>query len=110
MQQVIANELGVDINIIKMKSAMNVISPNATVTGGSFGSELNCAVSIFSTIAILYFVGPSVRQLHNYPKFYTVQVSTNSIGIIKNSVRVFKVLLEELSLFGELNKDDNIHK
>merc|ERR1719444_152033 len=46
VQQVIANELGVDINIIKMKSAMNVISPNATVTGGSFGSELNCAAAI----------------------------------------------------------------
>ena len=46
VQQVVASELGVDMDMIKIKPAMNVTSPNATVTGGSFGSELNCAVSI----------------------------------------------------------------
>eukprot|EP00088_Acartia_fossae_P062944 TRINITY_DN763_c0_g1_i1.p1 TRINITY_DN763_c0_g1~~TRINITY_DN763_c0_g1_i1.p1 ORF type:complete len:254 (+),score=89.87 TRINITY_DN763_c0_g1_i1:1-762(+) len=34
------------MDMIKIKPAMNVTSPNATVTGGSFGSELNCAAAI----------------------------------------------------------------
>lgn len=46
VHQVVASKLGVDMNIIKIKSAMNIVSPNATVTGGSFGSELNCAAAI----------------------------------------------------------------
>jgi len=46
VHQVIASELGVDMSLIKIKSALNIASPNATVTGGSFGSELNCAAAI----------------------------------------------------------------
>ena len=45
MHQVVAKELGVDMSIIKIKPTMNVTNPNGITTGGSIGSEMNCAVS-----------------------------------------------------------------
>ena len=56
VHQVIASELGVDMSLIKIKSALNIASPNATVTGGSFGSELNCAVSNIFDIMIQWIL------------------------------------------------------
>lgn len=41
----VAKELGVDMSIIKIKPTMNVTNPNGSTTGGSVGSEMNCAVS-----------------------------------------------------------------
>ena len=46
MHQVVAKELGVDMSIIKIKPTMNVTNPNGSTTGGSVGSEMNCAVRI----------------------------------------------------------------
>ena len=41
----VAKELGVEMNLIKIKPAISNINPNGFVTGGSWGSELSCAVS-----------------------------------------------------------------
>jgi xanthine dehydrogenase/oxidase len=42
--QTVAKELGVSMDIIVVKPADNVISPNNCVTGGSTTSELTCHV------------------------------------------------------------------
>ena len=41
----VAKELGVEMNLIKIKPAISNINPNGFVTGGSWGSELSCEVS-----------------------------------------------------------------
>ena len=45
VHQVVARELGVEMKMIKIKPTANITNPNGSITGGSFGSELNCAVS-----------------------------------------------------------------
>ena len=47
--QVIAKELGVPMEIIRVKSTSNLIGPNNSVTGGSMGSE--CCASVSSLIS-----------------------------------------------------------
>jgi xanthine dehydrogenase molybdopterin-binding subunit B len=48
--QVIARELGISMDLIKLKSSSALTSPNNSTTGGSMGSEMNCFVSIFSLL------------------------------------------------------------
>ena len=47
----VAKELGVEMNLIKIKPAISNINPNGFVTGGSWGSELSCEVS-FDTFGL----------------------------------------------------------
>jgi xanthine dehydrogenase molybdopterin-binding subunit B len=47
--QVVARELGISMELIKLKASSAITSPNNTTTGGSMGSEMNCFVS-FSRI------------------------------------------------------------
>jgi xanthine dehydrogenase molybdopterin-binding subunit B len=43
--QVVARELGISMELIKLKASSAITSPNNTTTGGSMGSEMNCFVS-----------------------------------------------------------------
>jgi hypothetical protein len=54
--QVVARELGISMELIKLKASSAITSPNNTTTGGSMGSEMNCFVSFFSMI---FFHGSS---------------------------------------------------
>ena len=47
VQQVVAKQLGVDMDIIKIKPSTNFVSPNMSPTGGSAGSEMSCAVVLY---------------------------------------------------------------
>ena len=40
-----AYELGVPLDMVSVKPSDNMISPNASPTGGSIGSEMSCMVS-----------------------------------------------------------------
>jgi xanthine dehydrogenase molybdopterin-binding subunit B len=56
--QVVARELGISMDLIKLKSSSNLTSPNNITTGGSWGSEMNSFVSsvpdiVFISIRIL---------------------------------------------------------
>jgi len=53
VQQVVAKELGVEMNLIKIKPAISNINPNGFVTGGSWGSELSCEVSFDTLIKVM---------------------------------------------------------
>ena len=44
--QIVAKELGVPLDIIRVKPTNNVSNPNAFFTAGSMGSEGNCAAAI----------------------------------------------------------------
>ena len=46
VRQVVADKLGIDMALIKIKPVANLTNPNAFTTGGSMGSELNCAAAI----------------------------------------------------------------
>jgi xanthine dehydrogenase molybdopterin-binding subunit B len=43
--QVVAKELGISMDLIKLKASTALTSPNNSTTGGSMGSEMNCYVS-----------------------------------------------------------------
>jgi hypothetical protein len=62
--QVVARELGISMDLIKLKASSAITSPNNTTTGGSMGSEMNCFVS-FSRIFFSCFFQMllSVRSL-----------------------------------------------
>ena len=45
--QVIAKELGVPMDLIRIKPTNNFSGANSSVTGGSMGSECCCSVIIF---------------------------------------------------------------
>jgi hypothetical protein len=45
--QVVARELGISMELIKLKASSAITSPNNTTTGGSMGSEMNCFVSFY---------------------------------------------------------------
>ena len=45
--QVIARELGVPMELIRIKPTNNFTAANSSVTGGSMGSECCCSVRIF---------------------------------------------------------------
>lgn len=54
--QTVAKELkdyGVTIDMIKVKAANNLVSPNNCVTGGSTTSELTCNVSTPTLLLVL---------------------------------------------------------
>ena len=42
--QVVAKELGVDMDMIRVKPSNNFANVNGSVTGGGMGSECNCSV------------------------------------------------------------------
>jgi len=46
VQQVVAKQLGIDMSMVKIKPTANITNPNGTVTGGSVGSEINCAAAL----------------------------------------------------------------
>jgi xanthine dehydrogenase molybdopterin-binding subunit B len=52
--QVIAHELGISMDLIKLKSSSALTSPNNITTGGSWGSEMNCFVSFQYPILSLF--------------------------------------------------------
>jgi hypothetical protein len=57
--QVVARELGISMELIKLKASSAITSPNNTTTGGSMGSEMNCFVSfsrIFSCFFLLFYI------------------------------------------------------
>jgi hypothetical protein len=43
----VARELGISMELIKLKASSAITSPNNTTTGGSMGSEMNCFVSFY---------------------------------------------------------------
>ena len=55
-----ARELGVDLSLVSIKPTNVLTNANGSVTGGSFGSELNCYVSCISIFyylkIVFYFV------------------------------------------------------
>ena len=42
--QVVAKELGVDLDMVRVKPSNNFANVNGSVTGGGMGSECNCSV------------------------------------------------------------------
>lgn len=63
VHQVVAKELGVDMSLIKIKAATLVAGPNDIVTGGSFGSELNCAAAVKACAVLNANLQPIKDQL-----------------------------------------------
>lgn len=47
--QVVAKELGISVDMIKIKPTDNFVGPNNSVTGGSMGSECCASVSVTQT-------------------------------------------------------------
>lgn len=43
--QVVARELGIDLNLVSIQPTQAICSANSSATGGSVGSELVCMVS-----------------------------------------------------------------
>ena len=46
--QVVAKELGVDLDMVRVKPSNNFANVNGSVTGGGMGSECNCSVSLMA--------------------------------------------------------------
>ena len=53
--QVVARELGVAMDMVRVKVTNNLTNPNGSVTGGSMGSECNCSVSCDSISEIVRY-------------------------------------------------------
>ena len=63
--QVVARELGISMDLIRIKPTNNVAGANSSVTGGSMGSECNCSVGFhYSLKLILIFLFLRLRSLH----------------------------------------------
>ena len=44
--QCVAYELGIDVDLVKIKAVTAATNPNGATTGGSVGSEANCVGAI----------------------------------------------------------------
>lgn len=44
--QVVAKALRIDMNLISIKPSNNFVGLNSSITGGSTGSDMSCAVSL----------------------------------------------------------------
>lgn len=90
--QVIAKELDVPLDIIRIKSTSNLIGPNNSVTGGSMGSECCASVSILvlaqllkSVIWQLQFDNKNVILLIPTPKLHRASKICALITTDKNT-------------------------
>lgn len=55
----VAKELGISMEMVSIKPTDSFTNPNASLTGGSMGSECNCSVSLI--IAPFFLFGNSLR-------------------------------------------------
>ena len=66
--QCVAAELGIDVSMVKVKPVTNLTNPNGAITGGSAGSESNCAVSNIGTLklrTVLFVFRPLLRPVRS---------------------------------------------
>ena len=54
--QVVAKELGVDMDMIRVKPSNNFANVNGSVTGGGMGSECNCSVKYKFKLKVFSFI------------------------------------------------------
>ena len=58
--QVVARELDIDMDMVRVKPSNNFANVNGSVTGGGMGSECNCSVMLFEVEFILNFLRGSI--------------------------------------------------
>merc|ERR1719300_680610 len=63
VQQTVAKELGVEMEMIKIKPTEGLISPNNSNTGGSWGSEICCQAAIRACAILNQNLAPSKDRL-----------------------------------------------
>ena len=59
--QVVAKELGVELDMVRVKPSSNFANVNGSVTGGGMGSECNCSVCLIDCLTLKVLIKFGVR-------------------------------------------------
>ena len=59
--QVVAKELGVELDMVRVKPSNNFANVNGSVTGGGMGSECNCSVCLIDCLTLKVLIKFGVR-------------------------------------------------
>ena len=80
VQQVVAKQLGIDMSMVKIKPTANITNPNGTVTGGSVGSEINCAAALGACDILNANLAETKEKLGEDATWLEIITAANKVG------------------------------